>query len=646
MRKLLLLAFLLLFVPARGHAQYVVVGQGCGASGLNAIANDGTPVVCRGNPLVWTAVGGGSSSISSPSRQTANPLAFGAKWDVRFEGDCTFTNLSQTVTCPTASFTSADIGKIEFGTAGTTQVNSSMLTAGGLVVPQGTITGVTNGTTVTVSLAATAGCTTSNTVSCTFAWGTQDDTTAILNASTAAWNTIGGGCALEFPAGAAFFSSAILDGTVRNGCMGSTTNGTLSDLTSWGPMVFGQGGAQSVLIPLPSFNFASCTFGSASNTCIGGIGNLQAHDFGINGLQQIVGGTHAVVLFESTGVTTGGGCDGGASVWNMAFSGWGLTAANSVGFKAGIQECNDPYFANINVSAFGQTPCNFFPDNIMNLYSVFCFGGQNRVVTVGNGSATAPTIHQLNTFGSQFSSSLATGGQVIDVTGSAPIAWNSNGDQILNANVTGTNQFALIRTDSTSVINFNNDQLLLPSTTGATTLLLFANNSSSSIHFRGTVANAAGTNNAFMNIGATDKVFDDGGNTFTNGTVANTINGKIFGSRSATGTALVAGNLVPSANWGTGAGITVPLGDSQNFSFTLTNGSAAVGANPTIAFTFPTAFPFIAPICTVWQVGGTQAITALTGVLAPSAASTTGVTLTYNGTPTINLTEFYQGSCH
>lgn len=66
MRKVLLtslklgaLLLLLLLLPASSRAQYVVVGQGCGASGINAIANNGVPVVCAGNPLVWTAVGGG-----------------------------------------------------------------------------------------------------------------------------------------------------------------------------------------------------------------------------------------------------------------------------------------------------------------------------------------------------------------------------------------------------------------------------------------------------------------------------------------------------------------------------------------------------------------------------------------------------------
>ena len=108
---------------------------------------------------------------------------------------------------------------------------------------------------------------------------------------------------------------------------------------------------------------------------------------------------------------------------------------------------------------------------------------------------------------------------------------------------------------------------------------------------------------------------------------------------------ILAGNLVPSANFGTNAAVSVPTGNLTRFTFTLTNGSGSVGASPTIAFTFPLSLLAAPSSCSLWQVGGTQAITALTEFLAPSSIGTTGVTFTYNGTPTINDTEFYQGSC-
>lgn len=142
---------------------------------------------------------------------------------------------------------------------------------------------------------------------------------------------------------------------------------------------------------------------------------------------------------------------------------------------------------------------------------------------------------------------------------------------------------------------------------------------------------------------AGSKEIDEGGNTVT---PRMSIAGTVVNSPSVAITPAVAGNFVPSANFGTGAAVSAVTGNATNFTFTLTNGSAAVGANPTIAFTFPTPAFWQTPVrCSLWQVGGTQAITALTTYLAPSAQSATGVTFTYNGTPTVSLTELYQGTC-
>jgi hypothetical protein len=142
---------------------------------------------------------------------------------------------------------------------------------------------------------------------------------------------------------------------------------------------------------------------------------------------------------------------------------------------------------------------------------------------------------------------------------------------------------------------------------------------------------------------AGSSLIDLGGNTVT---PRMSISGRVVNSLSVATSPVVAGNLVPSANFGAGAAISAVTGNATNFTFTLTNGSATVGANPTIAFTFPTPSFWQTPVrCSLWQVGGTQAIVATTEFLAPSALSATGVTFTYNGTPTINLTEFYQGSC-
>jgi hypothetical protein len=107
---------------------------------------------------------------------------------------------------------------------------------------------------------------------------------------------------------------------------------------------------------------------------------------------------------------------------------------------------------------------------------------------------------------------------------------------------------------------------------------------------------------------------------------------------------LSASAFVASANWGTGAAISAVTGNQSNFSFTLTNGTST-GASPTITFTYPSANLVAPSKCTLWQVGGTQAVTATTAVLGGTSLSASSAIFTYPATPTASDTEFYQGTC-
>jgi hypothetical protein len=87
-------------------------------------------------------------------------------------------------------------------------------------------------------------------------------------------------------------------------------------------------------------------------------------------------------------------------------------------------------------------------------------------------------------------------------------------------------------------------------------------------------------------------------------------------------------------------------GNTRLVQGTITNGSASTGTSPTITYTFPTPFMDVSSVvCKAFQVGGTQTILAATEFLTPSALSTTSVVFTYNGTPTVNLTEVMQIEC-
>jgi hypothetical protein len=583
------------------------------------------------------ASGGGNGSGGSFDN-TVNPIqpAYGAKWDVKFEGDCTF-NSSTTVVCPAGNFTAADIGKIEFGTAGTTQVNPNMVTAAGLVVPQGTITGVTNATTVTVSTTASGNCTPSSTVACSFAWGTQDDTTPINNATTAAWGNGNSPCVLQLPAGTAFFSGPILNSAPSNRCMGiGANNGALSDITIAGPVVYGQGPAATVLIPLPTFNFAGCIFGTAANACIAGVGNLFSHDFGINGLQQTqpAGSNGGVVLFEAFGQNGGGQCDGGTTSFNLSFSGWGLKSTNSVGFKFGARMCNDSTMWNINVSAFGSTPCYVTGGggNVLNAYGLFCFGAFG-ISPVGNALEIDGTNGGIfNSFGGMYLSPLSTGNGAVHclVTGSG-MTFNSWGENFGSVNGTPAQTNGVICNTASATLNFHNANIFVPSgTTGASQV--FALGGGNIVHLDHTIVNGnAGANNHLFTTAATDKVFDDCGNTYTAGAVGNTFAGPLFGSCSITGTALTTGNVGLTSNWGTSSVASVAVGsDSHRGRFTIT-GAAGV-ATPTLTLTFPTPF-LVAPASCTMTFDSAGAFTDFTNVTA-GTPTTTSVVFTFTGTST------------
>ena len=106
----------------------------------------------------------------------------------------------------------------------------------------------------------------------------------------------------------------------------------------------------------------------------------------------------------------------------------------------------------------------------------------------------------------------------------------------------------------------------------------------------------------------------------------------------------VATNITPSTGWGTtgaaGNGVSAASGTSQSERFTITAAGTPT-ANPTVAITFPQAF-WVAPLCSAIQIGGTGSIQALT---TGGTESTTGVTLTWHGTPAAASTYIIQVNC-
>lgn len=122
-----------------------------------------------------------------------------------------------------------------------------------------------------------------------------------------------------------------------------------------------------------------------------------------------------------------------------------------------------------------------------------------------------------------------------------------------------------------------------------------------------------------------------------NGVVVNTTTDATFASGKAGIVTLwtnvnTLGDTWEGGNFAQGSSVTTCDGFSKNERCTVTVGPTPA-ANPSIAVTFPVPF-MVAPQCTVQDVGGTATISPI----LPSGATTTGVTLTYQGSPTATQT--------
>lgn len=576
------------------------------------------------------------NSTANTADKAISPLNFGAKYDVRYESDCTF-NSTTTVVCPSGNFTSADALKIEFGTNAVQPHGSGSLITNPVIMPQGTIVTAVNSTTVITSIAATANCTPTANNLCWFAWGSQDDTTPIASAQAAAWFSVP--CLLlQMPSGAAFVTKGGLGSSSGNACSGS------GDFGQVGPELAGMGQGATVLVPLPSFDFTTCTNAFSGAACFGGALGLRAHDFQINGMGQTLSGTtHNNNLFE----LDGGNFCAGASAANLKFHDWGLMSTGLTGFD--VHGACDAGIINSTMQDFGNSPCNIEAGSgagsNVSLTGLGCFGGNTGPsLGVSMGSGTGALVSSTG----GFYGSCLTGtcnDVLVSFNGASNTVFTSSGDQIFASSAAQQNVIQMGGTAGAgSVVNLWGDILFMEGAC-ATTCNVATVNTTGSGQLRASQTLFSGnTNTRLFFIAAGNSFVDIGGNTFNrNGGLADSISGSVFGSYSITGTPITAAKLVLSAGWGTTAAWTALTGNTQYLTGTITASGAGQAANPTITYTFPTPF-LVAPTgCFGLQVGGTQA--AVANPFTPSGLTATGVTFTYNGTPVAGNTFFVQLEC-
>lgn len=603
------------------------------------------------NPDGSSCLSAGGSSNTNPGNPYILATSYGVKADTQQVWDATITNTSQTVTCPNSdcNFTQKDVGKIVFGTNVASGGYTSQITSV-VILPQGTITSINNANSIQVSVAATAS---SGAGLGVLIWG-DDDTTAL----GAAWTATVASCStLRLPGinqqgtGPAMMLIQSASFNIAMAGSGTGSNATCSLGTGGNRRGVGLVGADvnsTYIIPTPNFNFSTCTFGASAHACMfttfDGV-NLSNFTFWGAGVSNpgsvssdyVTEINSAAIAFTATA--------GNSSINNVTFMGWG-TNASGTGFKAclrfdgGVTSTN--YLTEDGCGQIGFEANNLlvlhnaqaFDNMVANLYVVagatvlssanyFCCTGQG-----GGGDAL------VGVFGTYFSNGDSYGAAGIgNTTISASNALNVGYLSAASTSLNASGGIAHVNNAVMSVSgNSGSGQGIFVCGTqggtcpGANTLYL----SNSSV----TIGNSRAPLTLYGNY------YDLGGNTLV-GTPSVAASGVVFGAASITGTAVAANKLALSANWGTSAAVSALSGFNSPIKFTITNGSASVGAAPTVTYTFPT--PYLqAPLwCTATQVGGTNA----TGTFAAGTPSSTSVVFTYSLTPTINDTELVQVQC-
>lgn len=445
-----------------------------------------------------SCAGGGSGAPTNAIDPTTSALVTPkVKADVVM---CRDTNAKFTtttsVTCLTANFTSADVGKAIFGTCCGLQGGLNH-PASVLVLPQGTITVVNSATNVTVSGAGNSTICAAGATNCLLLWGT-DDTAAWDAAWIAATGTAGRCSPLVF-AGFSFLKAGRF--------LSTTCNIGITGPSSQGAGIFGYGYKGSMFIILPNSVGTDCTGtggGVTTNVCFGPGKGFQLVNLGMwggeNGNSNVLNGK---ILWDM-------GID--AYMTNVLLAGF---ASGSAGGCTGVQvESSGQTFITLVVDGFcsGATPNASNPQ-------VHVVGGNytNFVQSFsGNTGGMALVIDAGAIVGSSqgFYGGLASTGPVLQQNGtfySSRDIFSSTGGAGGGANiVTGPNSRTYLDLD------------ILVNTAQATNSALFFNSATSKVWARNT-SFQGGAANLDINVGVMGTFFDQGGNTFVTGVAAGTI---------------------------------------------------------------------------------------------------------------------------
>jgi len=581
----------------------------------------------------------------------------------RFDWQTTLANSSPTVTtastapvfrCPgsvypcSAAGTGSDVGlKIQAANASTPGYTSQMTSV--ITLPVGTISSITSAhvataSTTAVSNAATL-CGATPQVGCLVVWG-PDESGALTTAFNALLAACGG---MQLPGvnaygdgPSAFLTTKALFNTASAGGSGTRatcsmgSEGARSGITIRGYL------SSTFIIPTADFDPTTCIYGTSGKACFfTAWDGMNLEDINLFGAGISSPSTSmATNIVSEPNPLAGTVASGGNVFWDhVSLMNWGAGTS-------GILNC---LRVNGGVNLF----------NFLNID-----GCGKRGMEVGTGSATASlnvTLTNVSIFDNWEGNLLiqAGTGQQINVTSTggsyAFLGSAVNGCDVSVVATSAANTSATFNSFG-DFLGYNQGINNGVKQIGGLCVNLGANGASTGVavaNLHSSIAgigtgNQTGSEGAFINTGGTihacnstfsgfgsgsvfglfnsGTFFDDCPNILTGTSGGYSGSGAVFGSASVTGTACATGNWALTSGWGTSSIASVTAGgDSHRCQVVITG--AAGSASPVLTWTFPKAYPTVAPGSCQISFNGT-----LTGE-STGAPSVTSVAFTFTGTP-------------
>jgi len=494
--------------------------------------------------ITLTGSSGSGSSSSSPSSSAfflspsflacgSNPNCFITPWNTRQISNCGWNNTQSTITCPSGSFTSADVGKRIEGSSSCLVSLPAPLTVG--TQSGATVSAFISSSQVSISNPAT-GTVGAASATCIFL-GSLDDTA--LSAVDAAAQLSPTCPIIYLPMGMGssvqphFFTSPPACEELPEISGGTNLN--------WGFEVAGMGPYATQLLGWPDYNLAACTHGVGGIACMGGF-QFYFKDWTFTGGSWDGAGTatafdlielgalHRYAKLENFGITNFAVQDANANCLHVrnAYQAYGLNLNVESSCGTGLRIEAGTAFAGCTMNISSSTQNN-----------VFINGGTLNVGCAVKPPSTAGTP-PLN-FGANFFASI-NGDNV-----NQPSIYNNGGTAnlentyVLNAGTGATSKYTMWNVGGT--VNLTNS-----------TILQFNHTSSEAFHQQGGTLTL--TNSSISNTTGVAINFASGTNTMQDVGI-NTFSGTVIGSA----------NIIPVGGGSNSSGITTA---STNFGVNLT----------------------------------------------------------------------------